>query len=177
MHNASTSTKSGQPHPFSHVYTGKADHQGEGQGGIAPLCSFLPPTTSCGWQGQGAGLACLETPRSPLDNPQPQCTLPRHRFKRQRSPKQPPLTASCVQSLVRQRLWRRSGGLGTQLWSAWEAPRTQQQGRSLTRVCNRIQQLQKAPRSRPVMAGCFQAAPSPWRHRDAERGDGEGERG
>lgn len=43
-----------------------------------------------------------------------------------RSPKLPPLTASCMQRLVRHRLWRRTGGLGTELWSAWEDPRTQQ---------------------------------------------------
>lgn len=43
-------TKPGQRHPFSHVYPGKVDHQGEGQGGIAPstLSSHPSPPAVAG---------------------------------------------------------------------------------------------------------------------------------
>lgn len=102
------------------------------------LHTFLPPVPS--WQGQGAGLVAflqqgLESPCQQQlgdrrSRPRCLCTFSRQRVPPTRSlpgslPSPPP---AC--GLERHRAWRRSGGLGTELWSAWEAPRTQQEGQS-----------------------------------------------
>lgn len=106
--------------------------QGEGQGGISPSTpsSHPSPAGEDEEQGQWAFPESGGTLLSPGSPPTPLVCAhsPNSKCCRDTFSQTPCLPRRLLQSLVRQRLWGRTGGLGTELWSAWAAPARSSKG-------------------------------------------------
>lgn len=128
------SSKTGQLHPFPQKKssTGGPSTQGEVREGFPP--ALLPPTHHqlLRMRSRVSGLPLRVGTRCALTwfpaNPSCLCTFTRQSLFRDTFSQTPSLPQRLLQSLERQRLWGRTWGLGTELWSAWAAPARSSKG-------------------------------------------------